>query len=118
MRLSQRIKLAHIRTEAYNAGYRDMMYKLAIESKAIRSQPLSSTGDARLDAHDDGTPAGDMANLFTQMEDPVTRDSEKKQQQPMDNVEDRLNRPAGWSEASTISMEDATGPSPIMTGQY
>lgn len=110
-------KLAQLKNAAYYAGYNSVYEKLAIDSKTVRPQPLSSTGDAKLDVEDEGTPVGSLVSAFEQMSDPVARDSANNQH-PEDNVEDRLNRPATWSTASTISMEDATGASPIMMGAY
>ena len=108
------------KTAAYIAGYNSVLEKLAIQGvqgNAVRQQPTSDSGDSKLEVDDQNLPAGQMADLFSQIDTaglaPVNGDENSE-----DNVENRLNRPTGWSEASTIGMDDATGPSPIMSGAY
>ena len=114
------LKHASTKTAAYIAGYNSVFEKLAIQGvqgKAVRQQPTSDSGDAKLEMDDQNLPAGQMANLFSQI-DTEGMDTVKDDANSEENVEGRLNRPTGWSEASTIGMDDATGPSPIMSGAY
>lgn len=100
---------------AYERGRLDILIKLGVATNVVTEKPSISEMDNPVKNQDDKLPAGMLARVLANVEDPKKRDSKSEGE---DSIEDRLNRNVTWTEPSQVPFEFATGPSPIMPGNF
>lgn len=112
--LMKRTKEAMVHS-AFDRGRFNMLIKLGVASPGVSKEPSISEMDNPVDNQDDELPAGMLARALSKVENPPKRNLKSEGE---DSIEDRLNRNVTWTEPSQIPYEFATGPSPIMPGNF
>jgi hypothetical protein len=111
------------KTAQYCRGYADALTKLglapsaATAAGAMGASRTPSTGEMQrpLDMQDAKLPAGQLARVMTQMEDPID-EREGGSGSDSSSVEQRLNRSTTWSSPHMIPSDTMSGASPVQPG--
>jgi len=100
---------------AYDKGRLAIFEKLGVAPQGVTKKPTTSEMDTPVENDDKNMPAGALARMLASVDNPDKRDPKSEGE---DSIEDRLNRNVTWTEPSQIPYEFASGPSPIMPGNF
>jgi hypothetical protein len=99
----------------YDAGRLSVFVKLGVSGQVITKKPSTSEMETPVENQDDHMPAGALAQALSGVE---SDEMNNPKAQGDGSIEERLNRKVTWTEPTQVPFEYATGPSPIMPGNY
>lgn len=106
-------KTAH---SIYLEGKQAMLRKLGAADKYVQTPASNTEAEQPLESIDEGLPAGQLAQALTKLPTPVS--PSESQQDSTEDIEARMNKQTMWSSPEGISLQQATGPSPVSQGAF